>query len=827
MTTVDVARLVDDLTLEEQVSLLAGANFWQTVAIERLGIPAIKVTDGPNGARGAGAFSSGVPAASFPVGISLASTWDVTLVGEIAQALAEEAKTKGSQVLLAPTVNLHRSPLGGRNFESFSEDPWLAGVLGAAFVTALQGEGIAATVKHFTGNESEFERMTIDSHIPERALRELYLRPFEIVVRQAKPWAVMAAYNKLNGTYACDNRRLLTEILRDEWGFDGLVMSDWTGTRSTAAAVNAGLDLEMPGPTKLRGDKLVAAARSGETSRTAIAASATRVLALVDRVGGFENPDAPVEHAVDDPRHRALIREAGAKGTVLLANKNLLPLEPDRIKRIAVVGPNAAVAQIMGGGSSQINAHYRISPVEGIRAAVGRDVEVLSAPGCSNNRLLSPVTGPVQLEFFPSDSFAGDPISTQSREHTDVMWLGYVAPGVDFTDFGVRMYVDFEVDRSAEYEVGVVSSGPVRVFIDDQLAVEGWDTWQAGGEYFGLASAEIRGSVALDQGVTHRLLVESRTPENGAHAGLKALRLGIERESDDEALERAVHLAASADVAVVCVGLSGEWDTEGMDRPHMDLPGRQDELVTRIAAANPNTVVVLQSGGAVTMPWVDEVGAIVQAWYPGQECGNAIADVLFGVVNPSGRLPQTFPRLLGQNPAALTYPGERGVAQYGEGIFAGYRYYEKTQTVPLFPFGHGLSYTAFAYGNVNPSCVELAPGDSMTISIDITNVGARDGAEVVQLYVADRESQLFRPVKELKGFARVELRAGETGTVQFHLDMRSLAYFDDVRGAWVADAGQFDILIGSSSVDIRSSTTVTLTGEWVESARDAWQSSHN
>ena len=773
MADTEVAELVDQLTLEEQVSLLAGADFWQTVAIERLGIPSIKVTDGPNGARGAGAFSSGVPAASFPVGISLASTWDVNTVAKVAQALADEAKTKGGRVLLAPTVNLHRSPLGGRNFESFSEDPWLAGMLGAAFVTALQREGIAATLKHFTGNESEFERMTIDSRIDERALRELYLRPFEIVVRKAKPWAVMAAYNKLNGTYASENARLLTAILRYEWGFDGLVMSDWTGTRSTAAALNAGLDLEMPGPTVLRGEKLVEAARTGEASRSAISASASRILALVERVGAFRDPSIAEERAVDDPRHRALIRAAGAVGIVLLANDRLLPLRRDGLKSIAVVGPNAETAQIMGGGSSQINAHYRISPVQGIRAAVDARVTVHASRGCDNNRLLPPLKGQVTLEYFVPESFNGEPTRTETRENTDIMWLGDVGPGVDFSDFAVKMITEFEADRVDTYEVGVVSSGPIRVFVDGQLVIDNWDHWEAGGEYFGLASYEIRGSIDLEPGGPHQVVVENRTPLGGSEIGLKALRLGIGRLTSDDELDEAVKLAANADVAIVCAGLSGEWDTEGMDRPHMDLPGRQNELVARVAAANPQTVVVLQTGGPVTMPWLHDVAAVLQAWYPGQECGNSIADVLFGAVNPSGRLPQTYPRLLNHNPTTLTYPGERGVARYGEGIFAGYRYYDKSNVEPLFPFGHGLSYTDFEYGEISLNRESIAPGDELIATIDISNSGERHGAEVVQLYVRDIESELTRPVKELKGFARLSLAAGECGTARFELDMRS------------------------------------------------------
>ena len=819
------SSLVDQMTLEEQVSLLAGGGFWETVPIDRLGVPSIKVSDGPNGARGEGAFSSGAPAASFPVGISLASTWDIDLVTEIGRALAEEAKTKGARVILAPTVNLHRTPLGGRNFESFSEDPWLAGMMGAAIVNGLQQAGISASLKHFAGNESEFERMSIDSQIDERALRELYLRPFEIVVRQARPWTVMASYNRLNGTFASENHRLLTEILREEWGFDGLVMSDWTATRSTAPAINAGLDLEMPGPTKMRGPKLIEAAERGEASRTAIAQSAARMLQLIDRTGGFEQNDQSEERSVDDPRHRALIRKAGAQGIVLLANSGVLPIDKTAANVLAVVGPNAEVAQIMGGGSSQINAHYRVSPVEGIRRAVGNQVSVVTASGCRNTRLLPVMAGPMRLTYFANTALNGEPALTGSSDDADLMWIGQVGDGVDIGEFSVLVDAEFGVDREAAFDVGVVSSGPVRVFVDGEIVIDRWDDWHAGGEWFGLASPEFRGTVALRPG-SHRVRIENRTSDEFRDIGLKALRLGIAAPESDEDLQAAVDLARSADAAIVCVGLNGEWDTEGMDRPHMDLPGRQNELVERVAVANPNTVVVLQSGGPLTMPWLDRVAAVLQAWYPGQECGNAIADVLFGDVNPSGKLPQTYPRVLANNPTALSYPGERGVARYAEGIYGGYRFYEKVEVAPLFPFGHGLSYTRFEYGPLKLSCAEIEPGAIVTVEVDITNVGPRAGAEIAQLYIRDPELTLARPIKELKGFMRLDLGPGDTQTAQFKLDMRALAYFDDRRNAWVADAGDFEVQVGSSSADIRARAVLRLTEEWVESARDSWRSPH-
>ncbi len=641
MTTNNAVPDVDNLTLEEQVSLLAGRNFCEVAAVDRLGVRSLKVSDGPNGARGAGSFTAGTPAASFPVGISLASTWNPELIGRIGAALAEEAKTKGVQVILGPTVNIHRHPLGGRNFESFSEDPFLAGTIGIAWVNALQAGGVAASVKHFTGNESEFERNTIDSVIGERALRELYLRPFEMIVRGANPWTVMCSYNRLNGTFASENHRLLTEILREEWGFDGLVMSDWTATRSTAPAIEAGLDLEMPGPTKWRGSRLVDAVNNGEASRSAVRTSAARMLQLIDRTSAA--PSLEQEQAIDQPEHRALIREAGAQGIVLLENNGVLPLDRSGGKSIAVIGPNAAVAQIMGGGSSQINAHYRVSPLDGITSAVDGPGTIEHARGCLNTRLLAIHQRDSTVEIFNNTEFAGTPVHTQSAPDTDFLWLGFIHPEVSIGNLSMRLTTTVTADQDGIHEIGAVSAGPFRVLVDGNLVIDYWDDWERGGEFFGLVSKEIRGSLNLSAGTVHEVVVETRSTFTPSFIGIWMLRLGFDLIDRSHELDEAVALAARSDYAIVFVGLNGEWDTEGYDRPHMDLPGRQNELVTRIAEVNPNTVVVLQTGGPVRMPWLDDVSAVMQAWYPGQECGNAIADVLFGRINPSGKLPATWP----------------------------------------------------------------------------------------------------------------------------------------------------------------------------------------
>jgi beta-glucosidase len=809
-----IEHLLEAMTLEEQVSLLAGANFWMTVPIERLGIPAIKVTDGPNGARGGGSLVGGVKAASFPVGIALAASWNLPLVHQIGQALAEEAQSKGARVLLAPTVNIHRSPVNGRNFECYSEDPFLSAQLAVAYITGVQSKGVGATVKHFVGNESEFERMTMSSEIEERPLREIYLPPFEAAVKEAHTWAVMSAYNRVNGTHMGEHIRLLRRILKEEWGFDGLVMSDWFAAHSVTS-VEAGLDLEMPGPTRERGEKLLFAVRSGAVSAEAIQDSVRRLLRLITRVGAFEDPVIPREQAIDRPEHRALIRQAGAEGIVLLKNEGILPLDRGKIEKIAVIGPNAKTAQIMGGGSAQLNAHYRVSPFDGIFAHMGQEVELAYEVGCSNYKLSPLLPQTFSLDYFNSPDLSGEVVHRAEMNGSEIMWLQEVAPGVGRTGFSARLNTRFTPTEDGAYHFGLASAGLSRLFVNDQLVVDNWDHWEPGDTYFGNGSAEAVGEQHLEAGRTYELRIEYASHESGSF-GIRAVRLGAARLLGEEALQRAAQLAAESDVALLFVGLNGDWDTEGRDRQHMDLAGDQNELIKRVAAANPKTIVVLQTGGPVTMPWLDEVPAVMQAWYPGQECGNSITDVLFGDVNPCGKLPQTFPLRLEDNPAFINYPGENGRVYYGEGIFVGYRYYEKKKVNVLFPFGHGLSYTTFAYDNLRLSTEPLSPDEELIVTFDVTNTGTRAGQEVVQLYVRDEKSRLVRPEKELKGFAKISLQPGETKTVTLKLGMRSLAYFDDAKIAWVADAGKFEVLVGSSSEDIRLRRDFTLSTDWAE-----------
>src|SRR6266704_4836478 len=647
-----VENLLGEMTLQEKVSLLAGSDMWRMPAIKRLGIPALKMSDGPNGARGGGSLTGGVKATCFPAGIVLASTWNTDLVERIGQALAQETKTKSACVLLAPTVNIQRSPLGGRNFECFSEDPYLSARMAVAYITGLQGEGVGASIKHYVCNDEEFERFTLSSEVRERALREIYLQPFQTAVREVQPWTIMAAYNLVNGIPASENSYLLTEVLRQEWGFDGVVVSDWFfSVKSTAASINAGLDLEMPSP-RWRGEKLLEAVERGEVAEATIESSVRHLLQLLVKAGLFEHREQGPEQALDLPEHRALIREAGAEGIVLLKNeRNLLPLQPEHFTSLAMIGPNAKVAQIMGGGSAQVNAHYAVTPFDGIMARVADHVIVHYEQGCTNYKLLPLLDSDLllagmqgtehglALEFFNTPDFTGTPVQREIQPKSELSWFGKMPEGVNPHQFSLRATGRFFPRESGDYAFGLISIGRSRLSIDGQQVIEKWTEQTSGGDFLGMGGKEAQATVTLEAGRASLLTLELAKSEE---VPLGAVHLGCLRPVPADAIERAVALAAATDVAIVCVGFGGEWQSEGFDRPNMDLPGKQDALVEQVAAANPRTIVVLNTGSPISMPWLEKLAAVVQAWYPGQECGNGIADVLFGDTNPSGKLPQTF-----------------------------------------------------------------------------------------------------------------------------------------------------------------------------------------
>ncbi|NCD32539.1 MAG: beta-glucosidase [Spartobacteria bacterium] len=806
-----IEELLDQMTLEEQVSLLSGEDIWSLPAIDRLGIHKMRVTDGPNGARGSGTIISETTAAAFPVGISLGSTWNPELVHDIGQAIAQEVKSKCAHVSLAPTVNMQRTATNGRNFECFSEDPELTAALATAYIKGQQAEGVASVIKHFAANESEIERTTSSSEVDERTLREVYLRPFEDAVKKADVWAVMSSYNKLNGTYTAENHWLLTETLRGDWGFNGTVMSDWYGSHSTVPTIHAGLDIEMPGPTRDRGETLVAAVNEGVVSRKTLRERVRNVLRLMVRTGAIHDDRPFIELSEDRPEHRALIRKAGAEGSVLLKNENtLLPLDKDTCGTMAVIGPNAKVAQIMGGGSAQLTPHYRISPWQGLVDKVGEN-RLTFAEGCSNYRFEPLYTGDISVEFFPNQELSGEPVFQETIKTGLAFWdLSFAGNTVSILHFSARMKTTYKPLETGTYHLGFHCAGLAKLYVNGELVIDAWTKWKKGRTFFEEGCDEIVAPLQLEAGKAYDIQIDfrNRKPDHLVHS---AWRLGLSQPLTTRDIEQAAEAARAADIAVVFVGRSGEWDTEGSDLDNITLPGRQNELVEAVLLANPKTIVVLQTGGPVELPWIEKAPALLQAWYPGQECGNAIADVLFGDQEPSGRLPQTFPERWSDNPTCtddpLIYPGVDGRVTYAERLNMGYRHYDLHAVPSLFPFGYGLGYTEFTLSNMT---VRVTDQNRVEVSVDIKNAGGRPGSTVVQLYTSEVSSKVDRPIKELKTFAKIMLPSGESKTLYFTLGHRDFAYCDVERKGWRVDAGAFQISMGFNAAEMLTSAKVHL-----------------
>jgi beta-glucosidase len=808
----DVSRiddLVKQMTLAEKISMLAGADLWHTVSISRLGIPSIAVTDGPNGARGSRG-NMGPTAALFPVGMALGATWNTALVEKVGAALAAEVKTKGAHILLAPTVNIHRTPIAGRNFECYSEDPFLSGKMAAAYIRGMQNNGAGACIKHFVCNDQEFQRMSISSKVEQRPLHEIYLEPFRLAIRESKPWAVMSSYNKVNGVFASENDYTLKTILKGEWGFDGLVMSDWFGTYTNDVPAS-GLDLEMPGPARwMTAAKVNKALESGDLTRDQLDDKVRRILRIVERSGAFENPVLREEHAHDTPEQRALMREVARETIVLLTNKkDLLPIDLAKYRTIAVIGELAKDANVMGGGSSRVNPHYVVSPLDGILARVGRSSRVEYATGCYIHKNTPELDAAnvtsedgkvgLTLRVFANHDFSGRPVFEAVTDRSNFDWWGNAVPNIKQDDFSACLTGTFSAPEGGIHTFGLISLGQSRLFLNGKLLVDNWDRDDTGIE----KNAQVR----LFPGQKIAIKIEY---SNQGNDQWRSLRINHMPPASADPIADAVALAKRSELVIVVAGLNNEWESEGFDRLNMDLPGAQNELIEKIASVNPNTIVVLNAASAVTMPWVDKVASIVEHWYNSQECGNALADILFGDVSPSGKLPTTFPTRYEDNPAFINYPGENGEVLYGEGLFVGYRYYDAKKLEPLFPFGHGLSYTTFEYGNIKLGSPQFTEADGLDVSFDLRNTGRYSGKEAFQVYVRDIRSLLVRPEKELKYFAKIELAPGESKIVTLHLDREAFWYFNPARDAWVVETGDFEILIGASSRDLRLRATATL-----------------
>ena len=795
-------QLVDELTLEEQVALLAGTDFWHTAAIERAGIPAMRVTDGPVGARGT-RYGGGPSSIAVPCSTLLAATWDPELVRRVGAVLGREARAKGARVLLAPTVNLHRTPTGGRNFECMSEDPHLTARTAVAYVDGVQSEGVACCIKHFIGNDTEFERTSIDSRIDERTLREVYLPPFEAAVKNAGVMSVMTSYNRINGPWAADSGALINDVLRGEWGFDGVVMSDWFGLHSTVEAISAGCDLEMPGPTRHRGPALVAAVQDGTVPATDVRRAAEHVVDLLQRLGAFEDGSPGPETSRDAPDDIALVRRSAAQGMVLLRNAGrggdrVLPLDTSMMRRVAVIGPNAAIGQAMGGGSAHVTPTAITHPLEALRSRLApHGIDVIHAPGCNINRRLPEIEqrlhGPMTAEYFDDPDALDDPAAAPVRTGRARMQMMWVKDPVGRADsnprFGARLSTRFTPDVSGVWTFGIESIAPTRLLVDGTALLDNVSL-PKGGSFYGTGKPELRGEIDLVAGSEYQLDVEVRHYATGQ--GMGGVNIGAQGPTSADLMADAVAAASAADCSIVVVGTNDDWECEGWDRATLSLPGEQDELIHAVAAAGRRTVVVINAGSPVTMPWLDEVDAVLMAWFPGQELGEAIADVLLGTVEPQGRLPVTFPRRLEDTPAFEHYPGRNGVAIYGEGRLIGHRWYDTVGREPLFPFGFGLGYAEVVIVGARLD----ADGH---ISVDLANHTDRDGIAVVQVYAAVESPTEDQPRQQLAGFAKVVVQARSHVTVSVDIDRRAFETWSVDAHDWVPVPGRHQLRVGTSS----------------------------
>ncbi|KAI0057601.1 glycoside hydrolase family 3 protein [Artomyces pyxidatus] len=823
----DVEATLAKLTLPQKIKLLAGLGWWHTQSIPEAGVPSVRMSDGPNGVRGT-RFFNGVPSSCFPSSTGLGASFDIDLARQVGEALADECRAKSTHVLLAPTVNTQRSPLGGRSFESFSEDPHLNGTLAAAYINGLQSKGVAATIKHFVANDQEFQRFSISSDVSERALREIYLKPFQIAIKKADPWALMTCYNRVNGLHVSENPWLIDDILRKEWGFKGMIMSDWIGVYSTTESIKAGVDLEMPGPTVMRG-KAVERALAGEKLLPSdIDERARKILELVQRAKASGIPFDGPEEGVDTPELRALLRRAASDATVLLKNDSaLLPLGGP-LTKIAVIGPNAKQSFTSGGGSARLLETYTVSPFEGIAAAARElGAELTYTVGATSHKYLPLLNGYIHyaggkgalVEFWNAEPVEGwttsliggpEPAWSTPTRGSECFLMDGVDDSKVNTACWIRWSTKFTPDESGDYEFGINMTGVGNLFVNGELVVDLFHDPPPGEGFFGLATADVHAVVkGLKAGepvdVEVRMTNATFVVRGAPFETRGGVRLGAVRVvGGEEAVESAVKLAQEADVAIVIVGLNHEWESEGFDRPDMSLPGYTNKLVSAVLKANPKTVIVNQSGSPVEMPWIDEAHTVLQAFYGGNELGSGLADVLFGKVNPSGKLALTFPKRVEDNPSYPSY-GSKGEAPgkilYNEGIYVGYRGYDKKSIAPLFPFGFGLSYTTFAYSSLETS--PISPDGNFTVSFTVANTGNVDGREVAQVYIANPGASLPRAVRELRGFVKVALRAGESKRVAVELDREALGYFDERKKTWVAEKGTFEVLVGASSRDIK------------------------
>lgn len=809
-----IDAILSRMTIEQKLDIIGGQDDFYIRAYPELGLPRLRMADGPIGVRHGG------PATTMAGGISLAASWDPALAAREGTEIARDARAKGVHFMLGPAVNIYRAPMNGRNFEYLGEDPYLAGKIAVGYIKGMQSQGVSATIKHFAVNNSEFDRHNTDAMIDERTLREIYLPAFEAAVKEGHVGSVMDSYNLINGIHASQNVHLNIDILKKEWGFPGLLMSDWTSTYDTLGVANGGLDMEMPKGVLMNRETLLPLIKQGKVSVATIDDKVRRILRTAIQFGWLDREQLDLSISRYNREGDQVALDAAREGAVLLKNDgNLLPFKKDPGISVLVVGPNAYPAVPVGGGSARVVPFESVSLIQGVSNYVGDAGKVYYNAGLPTISEMSEATTftttsqggtpGLNAQYFVNPDLQGKPYLTRIEKNVNLgpasesnlpaeamssRWTGYYSP-----------------QAPGKYDLFVSSTGEdggsYRVYVDDKIVLDDWMT-----------NRELLGIVTLSLDANpHKVVLEhhGRSEWLGGH-----LHLGINRQGT-YVLPDAKALAAKANVVIVAVGFDPESESEGADRTFR-LPPGQDELIQSMVAANKNTVVVLNAGGNVDMnAWIDSVPALLQAWYPGQEGGKAAAEILFGDVNPSGRLPVTFERHWEDNPVHDSYYPPAGTKKvvYKEGVFVGYRGYEKNGTKPLFPFGYGLSYTTFKYGNLAIKPVESSTKSETLsaplyqVSFDVTNTGVLEGADVAQVYVSEPHSKVPRPAKELKGFVRISLKPGETKTATVLLDGRAFAYYDADAKHWHADPDEFEILVGRSSQDIELRDKLTLPAE--------------
>lgn len=796
------------MTLEEKASLLAGADDWHFHGVPRLGLPFMRVTDCGHGVTICDGKAS--PATCFPTGIGMAATWNPVLLEAVGKVIGQECRALGCSLLLGPKINIHRHPLNGRSFETFSEDPWLAGLLGAAVIRGIQSAGVGACVKAMAANNQQRDQERVSSEVDERTLRELYLRAFELAIQEGKPCAVMTAYNRINGAYCSESEWLIKKIIKSEWGFPGVVLSDWRAVHGPAV-YRSGLDLEMPGPGKFLNRKAVLhALDKGLLTRDDFDDSIGRIVQMIRRFGKDESETCGCQ--LDTPESRAVALQAAEESIVLLKNNgNLLPLEKSRLKRILVTGPNAMRARLGGGGSASVTPFYAVGPLEGIEEICSGETEVRFVEGCSLIGAMETINGHfthlgpdgrrmegLEAQFFNSPEPTGEVAATHICPNVDFSW-GWASPGLGVYrgSFSVIFRGELTPPATGGYRFGVFAQeGSVQLSINGEKVIDAWTGEDDTNFEKIFQSHYLTADCDLEAGraVSIELIY-------GKRAARAAIRFEWQTPDGADRMDHVMREAEAADAVVICAGLSNLFEGGSADRAGLELPESQSAFIERVAAVNPRTIVCLNSGGVLAMPWESRVPAILQAWYPGQEGGRALARILFGDTNPSGCLPDTVPFRLEDHAAMENYPGDGTVVKYEEGLFIGYRHFDRAGITPHFPFGFGLSYSNFEISRPRLSSDSVTPGETIRLDVEVKNTGSRQGKVVVQLYLRPVSLPVDRPPKELRGFRKVDLTPSGQCTVSFDLGKRELEHFDPVQGRWLVSPGRYELIVARHSRD--------------------------